>query len=143
MTHFFPSRHEAQSASHSYEVLSHMLRQSQGIRIGEGKNALTLPETVTELLMEVLSQISEGKSVGLTTLSEEMTTQEAADFLNVSRPHLVSLLKKVDIPYRKVGNRMRLRSKDVLSYKETLFSAQVRAVEQLSEEAQKLGLGYE
>ena len=143
MTHFFPSRHEAQSASHSYEVLSHMLRQSQGLRIGEGKNALTLPETVTELLMEVLSQISEGKSVGLTTLSEEMTTQEAADFLNVSRPHLVSLLKKGDLPYRKVGNRMRLRSKDVLSYKETLFSAQVRAIEQLSEEAQKLGLGYE
>jgi excisionase family DNA binding protein len=74
--------------------------------------------------------------------SDELTTTEAADLLNVSRPHLVKLLKQGDIPHHKVGSHHRVYRKDVLSYKNEQRERAEDALQALTDQAQELGMGY-
>ena len=76
-------------------------------------------------------------------VAEELTTQEAADLLNVSRPFFVKLLEQGAISYRKVGAHRRVRRADVLAYKTTMYHEAEAALQELTDQAQDLGLGYE
>lgn len=73
----------------------------------------------------------------------ELTTQEAADLLNVSRPFLIKLLKHREIPYRKVGNRRKLLAQDVLTYKHNIDKKRSATLDELAQLSQDLKLGYE
>ncbi len=77
-----------------------------------------IPEPLRRLLQQAVAIMAVGDSVGVVPLRKEMTTQEAADLLNVSRPHLVKLLEEGAIHFRKVGAHRRVHLADVLAYKE-------------------------
>lgn len=111
------------------------------VNIG-GNNTIHIPTTAYELLVEILENMSLGNSVALMPLQTELTTQQAADYLNVSRPYLVKILSEERIPYRKVGAHRRIRFEDVLRYKRQIDAERTRVLDQLAREAQDLGLGY-
>lgn len=99
-----------------------------------------VPESVVTVLAEVLDHVRRGEHVRVIAIDEEITTQQAADLLNVSRPYLVGLVDRGEIPSRKVGSRRRLKLADVLLYREVDQARRRDAVNALAAEAQELGI---
>lgn len=108
---------------------------------GDGeKTDVALPEAALALLLSVLKELSHGKGVTVVATDTEVTTQQAATLLNVSRPYFVKLLEEGKIPYRTVGPRRRVLVEDLLSYKAGEEAERHRGLDALVAEAQKLGM---
>lgn len=105
---------------------------------------LTLPLPVMRVLLNVLEEMGKGNGVSVTPVQKEFTTQQAADFLMVSRPYLIEeLLDKGVLSYRKVGNRRRIRMEYLLRYKEaeeTEIARREKVIQELMAETERLGL---
>lgn len=106
----------------------------------EQQAEITLPNAVLPLLSTILRELGYGKNIVVLTTDTEVTTQQAADFLNVSRPYVVKLLEQGKIPFRKVGSRRRVTLNDLLRYKEQEEAERHRGLDELVAEAQKLGM---
>jgi excisionase family DNA binding protein len=109
---------------------------------GEDEENVVLPPEVARLFARVLADLADGRGVTVVPFDAEVTTQQAADLLNVSRPHVVSLLDKGEMPYRKVGSRRRVRLEDVLAYRRESYRQSREAVDELTRLTQELGLDY-
>ena len=94
------------------------------------------------LLTDLLTQIAQGNAVTLIPIHAELTTQEAANFLNVSRPHVVKLLDSGEIPFRKVGTHRRILFEDLRKYKQDIDDRRLETLSELTAQAQELGMGY-
>lgn len=104
--------------------------------------AIEIPVSALRLFIGVLAQLANGNAVTIAPVHAELTTQQAADLLNVSRPYLVSLLEERKMPFRQVGNRRRVRLQDLLDYKRRDDSQRRKVLAELTSEAQKLGIEY-
>lgn len=101
-----------------------------------------IPVSALRLMVNILTELGEGNSVKLLPIHAELTTQDAADLLNVSRPTLIKLLDDKEIIYHRTGNRRKVRFTDLRKYQSKLEVQRLQALEQLSELDQELGLGY-
>ena len=138
---------DARQALESSRELAHYLGERKDlqfhIQTGKGKGTnLPLSPMVLRVIHDVLVQLAKGEAISLVPHDSEMTTQEAANLLNVSRPFLAKLLDDQIIPSRKVGTHRRVLFKDVLQYKSASFQKSQQALDELARETQSLNLGY-
>lgn len=101
---------------------------------------LTLPRGAVELLADILSYVAQGQGVSVIPAHAELTTQQAADILNVSRPFLIGLLESGEIEYRKVGRHRRVRAESLHSYMHDDNGRRAEAADELSALTQEMGM---
>ena len=101
---------------------------------------LQLPASAVRLLIDILDQMAQGNAVTLMPIHAELTTVQAAEVLNVSRPHLVKLLEEGKIPYHRVGTHRRIRTKEVLAFKREKMANRRETLDELAELDQQLGI---
>ncbi len=138
----FPTQKDTKLAMESSKKLIGFLSKKKFPHIKIENQNLNLPESALRLLDDILKEMARGNAVTIVPVHAELTTQEAADLLNVSRPYLVGLLKKGEIPCRKVGTRRRILVHDLLNYKRQNEQERMKVLDQLAEEAQKHNMGY-
>ncbi len=86
--------------------------------------------------------MAEGKTVSIVPSDSELSTQQAADMINVSRPHLIKLLESKQIPFKKVGSHRRVILMDIMEYQDQIVKQREDQLDFLSNQAQDLNLGY-
>jgi excisionase family DNA binding protein len=102
--------------------------------------ALVVPRSAVELLSRVLAHMAAGRGVSVMPAHAELTTQQAAAMLNVSRPFLIGLLDAGEIEYRRIGKHRRVQAASVLAYLRKDDHARREAADELSSMTQELGL---
>jgi excisionase family DNA binding protein len=122
--------------------LDEELAQNQGVAklVTPQGSEIRLPYSILKVLMEVVHEMARGNAVRVMPIHAELTTQQAAELLNVSRPFLVSLLEQGEIKYRKVGTHRRILLEDLLVYKDRRDRERLSALDELAKEDQRLGL---
>ncbi|NKZ07555.1 excisionase family DNA-binding protein [Actinomadura latina] len=103
------------------------------------KDPLVLPRDVVSMLAFILSQAAEGRGISVVPSRAELTTQQAADLLNVSRPYLIGLLESGALSYRMVGRHRRITAEDVMEYKRRDDLKRRSAADDLAALGQELG----
>ena len=119
-------------------ILSHEFAQPK--LVGSNGEEIVIPESVYSILRHIVGAMASGQAISLVPHNHELTTQEAADILNVSRPFLVKLLDQGEIPHIKVGNHRRLRLEHLTSYKEQRDNKRHKLLDQLIEMTEEAGL---
>lgn len=103
---------------------------------------IKVPHLIITFFFKTLLHVAEGHAITLVPIHAELTTQEAANLLSVSRPYLIQLLEKGKIPFHKIGRHRRILFADILKFQEKSKANSQKAREALTKEAQELGFGY-
>lgn len=140
-----PSTEMAEISRASAVELSRLLADrpdSDRARVKLDGYDLIVPKMALELLRDLLSEMAQGNAVTVVPRHAELTTQEAANLLNVSRPFLVALLESNEIPFRKIGTHRRVLYEDLLAYQREQSARSQSALDELTQQAQDLDMGY-
>lgn len=109
---------------------------------GQACQSFVLPAAAVRLLTEMLTLLAQGRSVAVMPDDAELTTQQTADMLNVSRPHVVKLLEENALPHHKVGTHRRVLLRDLIAYQSRRAVGARAALDELTRQAQELDMGY-
>jgi excisionase family DNA binding protein len=141
-----PTAQEAALARASGQRLSRYRDREKPLSIRvldiDQEQPLELPAGAVALLMDILEAMAAGRGVSIIPENAELTTVQAAEVLNVSRPYLIKLLAEKAIPHRKVGKHRRILMEDVMTYKKKTDRAREAVLDQLAAEAQEEDQGY-
>lgn len=133
----------AETAKRALRQLTPLERHKHGtVHIRTGTEDAIVPQEAFKLLIEILGHMALGNAVTVVPQQAEFTTQQAADYLNVSRPHFISLLEEGRIPFRKVGTHRRVLFADLASYHAAEQARQRKILDELTADAQRHGLDY-
>jgi excisionase family DNA binding protein len=108
--------------------------------VGPHGEEIELPESVFNVLSKLVHHMAHGRAVMVVPVNKELTTQEAADILNVSRPFLVKLLEQDEIPFTKIGTHRRIRFIDLMAYKKRRDTERRQGLSRLTQMSQEMGL---
>jgi excisionase family DNA binding protein len=139
-----PTRKDQRAAKATYDLLSKasLPYKQVNLLVDNTKRSTELPEKAVQLLKELLFFMSEGKSISIIPSGSELSTQDAADILQVSRPHIVKLLEEGKIPYHKAGSHRRILQQDLADYELSLKKTRKASLDYLAKQAQEEDLGY-
>lgn len=137
-----PTLKEAEDAKKARTFLARNLTRQGGFSLrgkqGAKGASVELPPAVTRLVLDLLRSIGKGEAVALVPFGMELSTQEAADLLNVSRPFLVKLIESGEIPHHKVGTHRRIRAEDLFAFKRRRDSERDEALNRLARLGQEI-----
>jgi len=108
--------------------------------VGPGNDEIDLPEAIYKVLRQAVRILLAGDGVSIVPVHKELTTQEAADLLNVSRPYLVRLLNENRIPHTKTGTHRRIKFGDLMEFKRTRDTERRQRLAELTALTEELGL---
>jgi excisionase family DNA binding protein len=140
-----PSEADAGVAKETSRLLASRLKKGapMQLRIVDDDTSpatVKLPAPAVGLLLRILEEMARGNAVTIVPVHAELTTQEAADMLNISRPSLIQLLEEGKIEYRRVGTHRRVRFDGLLQYKRREDDARRTTLEELAAYDQELGI---
>ncbi len=140
---YIPTTEETQISKESSRILAaHISCNTHRLKIVEADGSeeiATIPAVAYRLLIDILTQMSQGNAVTIIPIHAELTTQEAADLINVSRPFLIKQMDAGVILHHKVGTHRRVRFTDLMEYKKNIDAARSKVLTELVEESQRLG----
>ena len=133
-----PSPEEIENANSLRTVLAAEVREDeptelQVVRPGGKTETLTLMPALAHSLLELLRHVGQGRLVTVVPVDAKLTTQKAADLLNVSRPHLIKLIDRGDLHCEMVGRHRRVQAQDVLDYKAKRDQERADALSEMAE----------
>ena len=139
-----PSEAEAVLAKETSQVLASRAQMGKPLRLrlldDPAKGIVKIPASAVRMLIHILEEMARGNAVTLIPVHAELTTQEAADMLNISRPSLIQLLDEGKIKFRRVGTHRRIRFEALMAYKRRADADRRAALGELAAYDQELGL---
>lgn len=139
-----PTESDATLAQETCRLLAPRVRSSAPLSFrfldASKEETLRIPAPAVKMLVRILEEMALGNAVTLTPIHAELTTQEAADMLNISRPSLIQLLDDGKIEYRKIGTHRRIRFERVMAYKRAADAERRAALAELAAYDQEIGI---
>lgn len=143
MTLLMPSSEDQSAAAASaaqLEGLAPLEEAELSFLVAGERKTLKLPAMALKMLAETMVHLARGNAVTIAPVHMELTTQQAADILGVSRPYLVKLLEEGKIPFRRPHNHRRVRLQELLEFKEREDALRRQALDELTELSEEMGL---
>lgn len=137
-----PSEADVVLARESSRALGPLAQHSLLIHIEGRVEPVEIPAPAVRMLVDLLVEMAAGNAVTLIPVHAELTTQQAAEILGVSRPFVVSQLEAGKLNFHKVGTHRRIRFLDVMAYKQRMVTDRKKTLDELADQAQALDLGY-
>ena len=143
-----PTRKEQRIAQENVKILGQIAGKHKTsskaieIEVSGEKEHVKIPVSAFKFLNTILEHMAQGKAISIIPSDAEVTTQQAAEMLNVSRPHVVKLLEEGELPFHKVGTHRRIKLKDLEKYRAKMEKEREEALTELAKQAQELDMGY-